>query len=85
MEGLIRAFQLCDLDECARPFVSVLSNAPWKDDWTIESARERLSEIHRTPGFVGRVNNRIDFLIPQPAKNQIDKWRDLVQVICTHF
>lgn len=55
MEESIRAFERSDLDECARLFVSVFTKAPWKDNWTTESARERLYEIHRTPGFVGRV------------------------------
>ena len=55
MEKSIRAFERSDLDECARLFVSVFTKAPWKDNWTTESAQERLSEIHRTPGFVGLV------------------------------
>ncbi len=55
MEKSIRAFERSDLEECARLFVSVFTKAPWKDNWTTESARQRLSEIHRTPGFVGLV------------------------------
>lgn len=55
MKESIRAFERSDLDECARLFVSVFTKAPWKDSWTTESARERLSQIHRTPEFVGLV------------------------------
>ncbi len=55
MEECIRGFERIDLDECARLFVSVFTKAPWKDNWTIESAQERLFEIHQTPGFVGLV------------------------------
>lgn len=55
MEKCIRGFEHSDLDECAKLFDSVFTEAPWKDSWTTESARQRLSEIHRTPGFVGLV------------------------------
>lgn len=42
-----------DLAACAKVFVEVFSAPPWNEDWAASAALTRLTEIARTPGFVG--------------------------------
>lgn len=37
----------------AESFVSAFNGAPWNDNWTIEQAIERLTDIYHTPKFHG--------------------------------
>ncbi len=39
------------LDGCA----SVFASEPWRESWTAEASRERLTEIYPSPGFDGAV------------------------------
>jgi len=55
MQLSTRSMELSDLDKCAALFVSVFNRPPWCDQWTVESARGRLSDIAQSPGFVGLV------------------------------
>lgn len=41
------------LSAAARLFVSVFNAPPWSESWSEESARARLEDVVRTPGFVG--------------------------------
>ncbi len=43
------------LDVCAELFVLVFNQKPWHEQWTLETAHQRLWETLRTPGFVGFV------------------------------
>ena len=38
---------------CAEVFAYVFSRPPWSEEWTTETARERLNEIAGSPGFIG--------------------------------
>jgi len=49
----IEAFEADLLDAAARVFVSVFNAPPWNDSWSEASARARLQDVVRTPGFVG--------------------------------
>jgi len=49
----IRTFTLDHLDECASLWVSMFNIEPWNEHWSLETARNRLSETMNTPGFVG--------------------------------
>jgi len=42
-----------DLDACAEVFVEVFNAPPWGEGWAANAALTRLTEIARTPGFVG--------------------------------
>jgi len=55
MQVSTRTMEQSDLDKCAALFVSVFNRPPWCDQWTLESARGRLSDIVKSPGFVGLV------------------------------
>jgi ribosomal protein S18 acetylase RimI-like enzyme len=41
------------LDDMAEVYLTVFNGPPWNDSWTTETARQRIDEIRRTPGFLG--------------------------------
>ena len=43
------------LDACTRLFVDTFNREPWRDRWTLDSARQRLLQVAETPGFIGFV------------------------------
>lgn len=53
MREEIRTFKLDYLDECASLWVSICNSEPFNEQWSLETARKRLSETINTPGFVG--------------------------------
>lgn len=42
-----------DMTICARVFADVFNAPPWSEGWSVSAALARLTEISRTPGFVG--------------------------------
>jgi aminoglycoside 6'-N-acetyltransferase I len=50
---IIRDFDPSDLHDAAYLYVDVFNGEPWRDQWSFESARQRLADAHQTPGFVG--------------------------------
>ncbi|WP_339237409.1 hypothetical protein [Oceanobacillus sp. FSL W7-1281] len=42
-----------DLLPCSKLFLTVFNAEPWKDEWTLERARQYLSDFYPTPGFLG--------------------------------
>lgn len=53
LEIRITSFSPEQLDAGAEIFRAVFNGPPWNDDWSFETARKRLSDILRTPGFQG--------------------------------
>lgn len=49
----IDPFPEADLEEGARLYRTVFNSPPWNDEWTLATARRRLSEIVETPGYRG--------------------------------
>lgn len=41
------------IDDLAVLFVNAFNKEPWNDNWTIEQAKERLTDIINTPKFCG--------------------------------
>ena len=48
-------FTPAHLDVAAQLYVSVFNAAPWHDDWTPTTARQRLADTLATPGALGFV------------------------------
>jgi ribosomal protein S18 acetylase RimI-like enzyme len=42
-----------DLKECAELYVKVFNRKPWNDLWIMDTAQQRLSDIFKTPNFIG--------------------------------
>jgi len=42
-----------DLEACADLYVRVFNAEPWNDQWTLDTANNRLRDIFMTPNFVG--------------------------------
>lgn len=53
MSLAIDSFQRDKLEDGARLYRTVFNEPPWDDNWTLESAQTRLSEIIETPGYRG--------------------------------
>lgn len=51
----IRATVPADLTDCALFFTEVFNSPPWNEQWTRESALERLADCSRTPHFLGLI------------------------------
>ena len=49
----IDSFPRGNLEDGARLYRTVFNEPPWNDDWTVETAQTRLSEIIETPGYRG--------------------------------
>lgn len=54
MNDIIRLSQE-HIAECSELFVRVFNGEPWNDHWTVETVRQRLSDIYETPNFEGVV------------------------------
>lgn len=52
---MIREMRIDDLKQVTHLFVKVFNKAPWHDQWTIETAFKRLTDMFHTPGFKGMV------------------------------
>lgn len=50
-----RTFLPTDLDACIRLFISTFAQPPWSETWEEITARERLYQLTRTPGFHGAI------------------------------
>lgn len=44
-----------DFEQCARLYISVFNDPPWRGHWTIETACEMLLDMVLTPAFWGAV------------------------------
>ena len=53
----INQLELTELGSCADLYVSVFNQEPWNDEWTIEMAQTRLTEMLNTPGSLGYTAN----------------------------
>lgn len=42
-----------NLQQCAKLHKIVFNEKPWNEKWTIETSYKRLSEIYKTPNFIG--------------------------------
>jgi len=49
----IREITIEDLNECARLSMDAFNAPPWSDEWTEETARQRIAEYFHSPGFLG--------------------------------
>lgn len=49
----IRAFQMDDLAACVETFITIFSEEPWCDEWTVERATAYIQQFIDTPGFYG--------------------------------
>lgn len=62
----VRLFSKVDLEKCVFLFIDVFSKDPWNDRWSYEGARDYLSDIVETPGFIGVIaekeNNIVGFM-----------------------
>ena len=52
---MIREMNIHDLKQVTHLFVKVFNKAPWYDQWTIETASKRLTDMIHTPGSKGMV------------------------------
>ncbi|MCK6256233.1 GNAT family N-acetyltransferase [Fictibacillus sp. KIGAM418] len=43
------------LDACIELYQNVFNSSPWNESWTVETAKERLSDLVNTPKFLGFV------------------------------
>ena len=50
---MIREVSLQDIDPCADLFVSIFSNPPWNETWSIDGAKRRLSDCFLSANFFG--------------------------------
>lgn len=57
---IVREFRPDDLDACVQIFVAVYALPPWNESWSMRQARAYLSELIRTPGFMGFVASADD-------------------------
>lgn len=55
MSIAIRETVPADWTDCASFFVEVFNAPPWKEEWTPDSALQRLAECARTPNFLGLI------------------------------
>ncbi|MCQ6267652.1 GNAT family N-acetyltransferase [Fictibacillus sp. WQ 8-8] len=44
-----------NLDACIELYQNVFNSSPWNENWTVETAKERLSDLLNTPKFLGYV------------------------------
>lgn len=55
-EGIMESLEGMNRDqvmECAQLYVKVFNAEPWNDEWTMETAYQRLIDIFDTPNFAG--------------------------------
>lgn len=50
---IIRTINQDDLPTCAKLYTQTFSSAPWNENWSEQSALERLSHFYRSEGFLG--------------------------------
>lgn len=60
---MIVSLETQHLPACAALYASVFNGEPWRNEWSLESARQRLEEIFRTPGYLGLVLKREDNVV----------------------
>ena len=51
----IRTFEAVHENGCAQLYAATFNEGPWHEDWTEDSARERLSQVTGSPDFYGLV------------------------------
>ena len=42
-----------NIEQCIKLYISVFNSEPWNETWTIQSAKERLTDLLQTPKFLG--------------------------------
>ncbi|MCK1985729.1 MULTISPECIES: GNAT family N-acetyltransferase [Peribacillus] len=42
-----------NLEQCIELYMNVFNREPWNENWTYETAKERLSDLLHTPKFLG--------------------------------
>lgn len=52
-----------DVEQCVELYIEVFNAAPWNDEWTAATASRRLTDIYRSPGFLGIACHLDDRLI----------------------
>ncbi|MCD8511138.1 MAG: GNAT family N-acetyltransferase [Bacillus sp. (in: Bacteria)] len=53
--GLIKSIQQQHIRECTTLYLDVFNGDPWNDNWTLETAEQRLHDIYISPNFEGVV------------------------------
>ena len=53
MESGIRPVRYGDLARLAASYMYTFNGAPWLDEWTVETAMQRLTELYHAPHFYG--------------------------------
>ncbi|UOQ50160.1 GNAT family N-acetyltransferase [Gracilibacillus caseinilyticus] len=57
------------VEACTELYMQVFNNEPWNETWTYQSARERLTDLQRTPKFLGYLLYKDDRLMGFIAGN----------------
>ena len=50
---MIKKFADCDLEKCCELYIEVFNQAPWNDEWTMDSAQLYLQELIDHKRFLG--------------------------------
>ena len=53
METSMRLLAENDLEEAAKLFTCIFSSTPWNEPWSFKTSYKRLSDISKTPGYIG--------------------------------
>lgn len=66
-------FRRDNLEDGARLYCTVFNEPPWDNDWTVDRAQRRMSEIIETPGYRGYIAAREEELIGFVMGN-LEQW-----------
>lgn len=87
MPIVVDRFRRDDLEDGAELYRTVFNRPPWNDEWTVETARNRLSEILETPGYRGYKASLEGELVGFVVGN-LEQWdtgrRFFVEELCVH-
>lgn len=53
MELSIKVITINEIEQCSKLYTYIFNQAPWFDEWTLESASERLRDIFQHPRYWG--------------------------------
>ena len=59
---MIRNIQESDLNACANLFAKVFSSEPWREEWNVPHALERLTHFYKSLGFYGVLAEQSDIV-----------------------
>ena len=83
----INPFPSDNLEDGARLYQTAFNEPPWDDNWTVDAAQTRLSEIIDTPGYQGYSASLNEELVGLVVGN-FEQWYSgkhfYVDEMCTH-